>query len=209
MAACTECLTRQQPAQAVSACSPKPTPIVLVSRCVASRNAELPPIFIYSPVPLHEGMQNRKGPFLSLQARRHVRRSRSCRRRHSPSRVQQANRVYNVPNGMPVSCSMARHHMLQKHTHQIAKIALRSAAPVRGSLGPVRAGRVPSLAIAVSPNKHLLDKGIGIRERVPGGWGGACGTNGSAHRMRVQAVTSRAADRPDHAPAATPLLSSK
>jgi hypothetical protein len=33
---------------------------------------------------------------------------------------------------------MARHCMPQKQTHQIAMIALRSAAPVNGDLGPER-----------------------------------------------------------------------
>src|SRR3954447_16785559 len=43
---------------------------------------------------------------------------------------------------------MARHCMPQNVTHQIAMIALRSAAPVNGGLGPERVDRVPSAAIA-------------------------------------------------------------
>ncbi|MCW2240435.1 hypothetical protein [Azospirillum canadense] len=40
--------------------------------------------------------------------------------------------------------------MPQKHTHQIAMIALRNAAPVSAGFGPERVGRLPSAAIAVS-----------------------------------------------------------
>src|SRR4051794_15814251 len=59
-----------------------------------------------------------------------------------------ANSVYSVPNGMPHSWPIARHCMPQKHTHQIAMIALRNAAPVNG--GSERVGRVPSAAMAAS-----------------------------------------------------------
>src|SRR3954449_7175191 len=45
---------------------------------------------------------------------------------------------------------MARHCMPQNPTHQIAMIALRSAAPVNGGLGPERGGRGPAAAMAVS-----------------------------------------------------------
>lgn len=38
---------------------------------------------------------------------------------------------------------------------------------------------------------------------------GACGANGSAGRMQVQAATSRAADLPDHSPDAIPVFSLK
>ena len=40
--------------------------------------------------------------------------------------------------------------MPQKQTHQIAMIALRSAAPPSGGLGPERVDRVPSAAMAAS-----------------------------------------------------------
>src|SRR3954471_2918107 len=45
---------------------------------------------------------------------------------------------------------MARHCMPQNATHQIAIVALRSAAPANGGFGPVRVGRVPSAAMAAS-----------------------------------------------------------
>jgi hypothetical protein len=45
---------------------------------------------------------------------------------------------------------MARHCMPQNPTHQIAMIALRSAAPVNGGFGPERVDRVPSAAMAAS-----------------------------------------------------------
>jgi hypothetical protein len=45
---------------------------------------------------------------------------------------------------------MARHCRPQNATHQIAIVALRSAAPANGGFGPVRVGRVPSAAIAAS-----------------------------------------------------------
>src|SRR3954462_13055255 len=51
---------------------------------------------------------------------------------------------------MSHNCPMARHCMPQKQTHQIAMIALRSAAPVNGGLGPERLRRVPSAAMAAS-----------------------------------------------------------
>src|SRR5918995_3321125 len=90
------------------------------------------------------------GSAVSPQARRQARIKRLSSRRHSPSRVHRANSVYRVPNGMSQSWPMARHCMPQKQTHQIARIALRSAAPVNGDLGPERVDRVPSAAIAAS-----------------------------------------------------------
>jgi len=90
------------------------------------------------------------GSGVSPQACRQVWIKRLSSRRHSPSRVQRANREYSVPNGMSHSCPIARHCRPQKHTHQIAMIALRSAAPVSASFGPERVGRVPSAAMAVS-----------------------------------------------------------
>ncbi|MCW2239579.1 hypothetical protein [Azospirillum canadense] len=53
------------------------------------------------------------GSGVSPQASRHVRRSRSSSRRHSPSRVQRANSAKSVPKGMPESWPMARHCMPQ------------------------------------------------------------------------------------------------
>ena len=55
-----------------------------------------------------------------------------------------------MPNGMSHSWPIARHCMPQKQTHQIAMVALRSAAPVSGAFGPERVGRVPSAAMAAS-----------------------------------------------------------
>jgi hypothetical protein len=40
--------------------------------------------------------------------------------------------------------------MPQKHIHQIAMMALRSAAPINGGFGPERVDRVPSTAMAAS-----------------------------------------------------------
>ena len=51
---------------------------------------------------------------------------------------------------MSHSWPTARHCMPQIQTHQIAMIALRSAAPVNGGLGPERVRRVPSAAMAAS-----------------------------------------------------------
>ena len=45
---------------------------------------------------------------------------------------------------------MVCHCMPQKHTHQIAMIALRMAAPVSAGFGPERVGQLPSAAIAAS-----------------------------------------------------------
>src|SRR5919112_3557634 len=87
---------------------------------------------------------------VSPQACRQARIKRLSRRRHKPSRVQRANSEYSVPNGMSHNWPIARHCMPQKQTHQIAMIALRSAAPVNGDLGPERVDRVPSAAVAAS-----------------------------------------------------------
>ena len=58
--------------------------------------------------------------------------------------------MYSVPNGMSHNWPMARHCRPQNATHQIAMIALRSAAPVNGGFGPERVRRVPSAAMAAS-----------------------------------------------------------
>jgi hypothetical protein len=87
---------------------------------------------------------------VSPQACRQARIKRLSSRRHRPSRVQRANSEYSVPNGMSHSWPMARHCMPQKQTHQIAMIALRSATPINGDLGPERVDRVPSSAVAAS-----------------------------------------------------------
>src|SRR3954462_939369 len=90
------------------------------------------------------------GMGLSPQACRQARIKRLSSRRHSPSRVHRANSVYSVPNGMSHSWPIARHCMPQNATHQIAMIALRSAAPVNGGFGPDLSRRVPSAAMAAS-----------------------------------------------------------
>src|SRR4051794_14599701 len=90
------------------------------------------------------------GSGVSPQACRQVWIKRLSSRRHRPSRVHRANSVYSVPNGMSHSWPIARHCMPQKHTHQIAMIALRSAAPTNGGFGPERVDRVPSAAMAAS-----------------------------------------------------------
>src|SRR4051794_30530575 len=90
------------------------------------------------------------GSGVSPQACRQARIKRLSRRLHSPSRVHRANSVYSVPNGMSHSWPIARHCIPQNATHQIAMIALRSAAPVNGGLGPERIRRVPSAAMAAS-----------------------------------------------------------
>src|SRR3954467_1658711 len=51
---------------------------------------------------------------------------------------------------MSQSGPMARHCMPQNATHQIAMIALRSAAPINGGFGPERVDRMPSAAMADS-----------------------------------------------------------
>src|SRR3954452_17964217 len=56
-----------------------------------------------------------------------------------------ANSVYSVPNGMSHSWPIARHCRTQKQTHQIAMIALRSAAPANGDFGQRRVGFVPAI----------------------------------------------------------------
>ena len=93
-------------------------------------------------------MMTALGSAVSPQACRQARINRLSSRRHRPSRVHRANSVYRVLNGMSQSWPIARHCMPQNATHQIAMIALRSAAPVSG--GPERVRRVPSAAMAAS-----------------------------------------------------------
>jgi hypothetical protein len=57
---------------------------------------------------------------------------------------------------MSHSWPMARHCIPQKH--QIARIALRSAAPVNGGFGPERVRRVPSATMAASSASTALTK---------------------------------------------------
>src|SRR3954470_1126557 len=95
-------------------------------------------------------MMTALGLGVSPQACRQARINRLSSRRHRPSRVHRANSVYSVPNGMSQSWPMARHCMPQKQTHQIAMIALRSAAPVNAGFGPDRVGFVPPASIAAS-----------------------------------------------------------
>jgi hypothetical protein len=73
-------------------------------------------------------MMTALGSGVSPQASRQARTKRLSRRRHRPRRVQRANSEYSVPNGMSHSWPMARHCTPQKQTHQIAMMALRSAA---------------------------------------------------------------------------------
>ena len=61
-------------------------------------------------------MMTALGSAVSPQACRQARIKRLSSRRHRPSRVQRANSVYSVPNGMSHSWPMARHCMPQKQT---------------------------------------------------------------------------------------------
>src|SRR3954467_13748981 len=90
------------------------------------------------------------GSEVSPQACRQAWIKRLSRRRHRPSRVQRANSVYSVPNGMSHSWPIARHCMPQKQTHQIAMIALRSAAPTNGGFGLRRVGFVPAMVVSAA-----------------------------------------------------------
>jgi hypothetical protein len=98
-------------------------------------------------------MMTALGRGLSPQACRQATIKRLSSRRHKPSLLQRANSVYSVysvPNGISHSRPMARHCMPQKQTHQIAMMALRSAAPISGGFGPEWVDRVPSAAVAAS-----------------------------------------------------------
>ena len=61
-------------------------------------------------------MMTALGSAVSPQACRQAWIKRLSSRRHRPSRVQRANRVYSVPNGMSHSWPIARHCMPQKQT---------------------------------------------------------------------------------------------
>ena len=86
-------------------------------------------------------MMTALGSGVSPQACRQARIKRLSSRRHSPSRVQRANSVYSVPNGMSHSWPIARHCMPQKPHGVIAqtlpassrmqKDKLKTAAAVR------------------------------------------------------------------------------
>ena len=111
-------------------------------------------------------MMTALGSAVSPQACRQARIKRLSRRRHSPSRVQRANSVYSVPNGMSHSWPIARHCMPQKQTHQIAMMALRSAAPVNGGFGPERVDRVPPRH-GREFRQHRVDEGIDVGRTHP------------------------------------------
>ena len=59
---------------------------------------------------------------------------------------------------MSHSWPIARYCMPQNATHQIARIALRSAAPVNGGFGPERVRRVPSATMAASSDSTASTK---------------------------------------------------
>ena len=112
-------------------------------------------------------MMTALGTGLSPQACRQARIKRLSSRRHRPSRVQRANSVYSVPNGMSQSWPMARHCRPQNATHQIAMIALRSAAPVNGGFGPERVDRGhPRHGREL--RQHRVNEGTVLRERTDG-----------------------------------------
>jgi hypothetical protein len=93
-----------------------------------------------------------------------------------------------VPNGMSQSSPMARHCMPQKQRHQIARMALRSAAPVNGDLGSERVDRGPSAAMAASSASTASTKAstsenasheagdvlAGVKAVPIGGWSDGC-----------------------------------
>src|SRR3954467_2155226 len=118
------------------------------------------------------------GSGVSPQACRQVRIKRLSSRRHRPSRVHRANSVYSVPNGMSHSWPMARHCMPQNATHQIAMIALRSAAPVNGGFDPERGCHPPPC-----PRQHRIDEGLDVTESIPRGRRGLGGVEGGAHML--------------------------
>jgi len=86
------------------------------------------------------------GSGVSPQATRQLLRSRSSARRHSLSRVQRANSVYSVPEGMPESWPMARHGMPQKHTpqrHWVSAAAMDVSAVKSWPKAAVKARKLP------------------------------------------------------------------
>ena len=148
------------------------------------------------------------GSAASPQASRHVRRSRSSRRRHSPSRVQRANRVNSVLNGMSQSWPMARHCMPQKHRHQIAMIALRSADPVNAGFGPERVGFVLCLH-GREFRQHLIHEGIDVTESIPGGRRSLGGSDGGTHMLLARRLLTTVPDIARQPPKRQPSFSSK
>src|SRR3954451_18260592 len=105
-------------------------------------------------------MMTALGSAVSPQACRQAWIKRLSSRRHKPSLVQRENSEYRVPNGMSHSWPIARHCMPQKQTHQIAIVALRSAAPVNGDSGPERVGFLPSAAMAPSSASTASTKAL-------------------------------------------------
>src|SRR3954471_6253990 len=155
----------------------------------------------------------------SPQACRQARTKRLSSRRHRPSRVQRANSVYSVPNGMSHSWPMARHCMPQKQTHQIAMIALRRAAPANGGFGPRRVGFVPAMAVSSASTastkastslkaSHEAREVLAGVKAVP-----ICGWSDGCWRCRRHSLPPSRASAPIHlkvasrkAPAGTPPL---
>src|SRR5688572_20434286 len=105
---------------------------------------------------------------------------------------------------MSHSRPMARHCRPQKHTHQIARMALRSAAPVNGGFGPERVRRVLSAAMATS-SASTASKASDIGECIPRGRRSLGGVEGGAH-MRLPPQSSIPLSTGRHAPSANSFL---
>ena len=87
-------------------------------------------------------MMTALGSGVSPQACRQARIKRLSRRRHSPSRVQRANSVYSVPNGMSHSWPMARHCMPQNATWRNRSDATRELSHAEGQVEDCGCGAV-------------------------------------------------------------------
>jgi hypothetical protein len=76
--------------------------------------------------------------------------------------------------------------MPQNATHQIAIVALRSAAPANGGFGPV-AGRPGAICRHGREfRQHRVNEGIDIGERIPRGRRSLGGVEGGAHMRLVR-----------------------
>ena len=154
-------------------------------------------------------MMTALGSGVSPQACRQARIKRLSRRRHRPSRVQRANRVYSVPNGMSHSWPIARHCMPQNADapDRHDRLAQRRSGQRRLRPGAGRPGAVCRHGREF--RQHRVDEGIDVTERIPRGRRSLGGVEGGAHMRLVRWLLAMAADIAHRPPARQPSFTSK
>ena len=128
-------------------------------------------------------MMTALGSAVSPQACRQARIKRLSRRRHRPSRVQRANSVYSVPNGMSQSWPMARHCMPQNADapDRHDRLAQRRSGQRRLRPGAGRPGAICRHGREF--RQHRVDEGVDVSESIPRGRRSLGGFEGGAHML--------------------------